>query len=391
MQATTKPRIGAAEIRTLVQQASQVHDAVRAEMLAPHPRKIAPRFTAQQIAELIGLEKSKFDSRLRGTNMPAGHIADGKRRRTFSLDEVRAIVSQLKSFPSRPVGAPGYTMACVNFKGGSTKTSTIFNIAQGLALRGRRVLLIDLDPQGSTSTLTGLMPHTELTEADTAGLLFSTDSDSAQKSLEYAIRETYWSGIDVVPACGALNSAELILPQMAAMRRGQWWNVLNAALDAHRAEYDYILLDTAPSLSYLAVNAAYAADGLLMPLPPQQLDYSAALMFWDMLLEIITSIQETSGAEKAFKSIGVVLSKVNARPVAAMMRGIIQQSFAPYVLGPEIPSSEANDLSGISFGTIHDLVDDDGVARTSNKLRQAFDRLVDTIDGATVASQWGAR
>ncbi|TAG69371.1 MAG: hypothetical protein EAZ24_14480, partial [Burkholderiales bacterium] len=80
-----------------------------------------------------------------------------------------------------------------------------------------------------------------------------------------------------------------------------------------------------------------------------------------------------------------------ARPVAAMMRGIIQQSFAPYVLGPEIPSSEANDLSGISFGTIHDLVDDDGVARTSNKLRQAFDRLVDTIDGATVASQWGAR
>lgn len=386
----TPKRITREDIREMVRQATIVHDSVRAEMLAPHPRKIAPRFTATQIAEIVGIDRIKVDNKLRSPQYPVGHIAPGKRRRTFDLAETRQIVDRLEAFPKRESGTPGFTMACVNFKGGSTKTSTVFNLAQGLALRGRKVLLIDLDPQASASTLTGLMPHTELSEADTAGLLYSMDAAEAQPNLNYAIRKTYWDGLDIVPSCGSLNSAELILPQMAANPKRDWWNVLSEALDTHRLEYDYILIDTAPSLSYLAVNAAYASDGLLMPLPPEQLDFSAALVFWDMVLELMDSIYTARGVEKDFKFIGVVLSKVTTRPVSVMMKGFIQRAFTQYVVTTEIPASEANTISGLTFGTIHDLVDDEGVARATTKLRQGFDRLVELIDSSAVANNWGA-
>ena len=387
--AVSPPRITHQDIRALVKQATMVHESVRAEMLAPHPRKIPPRFTAAQIADLCAMDRTKLENKLRGPSFPSGSIAEGKRRRTYSLSDVRDIVSRLGPYAKREDGVPGVAIACVNFKGGSSKTSTVFNIAQGLALRGRRVLLIDLDPQASASILTGLMPATELTEADTASMLVGNPLSDAQKDLSYAIRKTYWDGLDIVPATSQLNSAEMILPLLSTDLRNRWWDIMNDAIQGHRHEYDYILFDTAPSLSFLGMLAIFASDGLLMPLPPEQLDFSASASFWDMVLEFMEGLSEKRDVTKTFKMIGVVLSKVSPRPVSAMMKSFIQRAYTEYVLTTEVPLSEANAIGGLTFGTAHDLADDDGVARTNTKLRQSFDRLVELLDERVVAFNWG--
>jgi chromosome partitioning protein len=382
--------ISAADLEKLVVNAHNIHRSVRAEMLKPHPRKMAPLFTAAAIAKIAGVEKSKIDSRLRLADLPQGEIRDGKRRRLWTLADARSIIATVENRPARPPGTPGAVISLVNFKGGSTKTSTTFNLAQGLALRGRKVLLVDLDPQGSASVLAGLMPATELEEANTVAPLFQVEAADALTDLDYAIQETYWAGLDIVPGAPPLQAVEMIVPSMSA-KHIEWWNILNVALAKHREHYDYIIVDTAPSLSYLAVCAIYASDSLIMPLPPEQLDFSASIAFWDSVWQTTASLEELKGVRLNLKMIGVLLSRVKATAVTPMMRRFIGAAYAQYMMNVEIPASDANVIGGVNFGTVHDSVDEDGVSRGDSKLRAAFDELIERIEQDTLAFNWGGK
>jgi chromosome partitioning protein len=380
--------VSLADLGKLVEQSHRVHQAVRAEMLKPHPRKVAPRYSLTAIAEILGVERGSLETKLRAKDFPRGEVAEGKRKRTYSLEESRSIIQKLGNYAERAPGTNAVVMSIVNFKGGSTKTSTVFNLAQGLALRGRKVLLVDLDPQGSASVLAGLMPATELEEADTASMLVAADG-TALTNLDYAITPTYWAGLDLVPGAPPLNSAELILPIIATRGLGEWWRILDNALEKHRSDYDYILIDTAPSLSYLAILAICASDGLLMPLPPEQLDFSASIAFWSNIVETLQQLQAQKGFDKEFKFVNVLLSRVKATQISSMMKMFVSQAYSPYVMTTEILASDANAIGGAVFGTAHDIMDNDGVARSDFKLRRAFDTLVDAIDQQAVALGWG--
>jgi len=386
------PRVSLDDLIALATRSAKVHEDVRAEMLAPHPRKRPPLFTVSQVAELCGLEKKKFEYAVsKRDDLPTGSIADGKRRRLFTLAETRLLVKVLSSRPHRPVGTPGVTIACVNFKGGSSKTTTAFNLAQGLTLLGRSVLLVDLDPQGSATTLTGLMPAVEIEEEDTASMLTIIPLEHAPKDLAYAVRETYWDGLNLVPAAPQLYNAELILPVLARDPKIEWWSIMSNAINPLREQYDYIIFDTAPSLSYLAVNAIVAADGLVMPLPPENLDYSSSVAFWSLVTETLGSLVTGKSLQKDFAFVNVVLSKVSTKPANAMVKAWILKSYREHVLPTEIPLSEVSSIGAVQFGTVHDVCDDDGASKTNSKLREAYDRFVHAVDDQTVACNWGER
>lgn len=387
----TNQRVTLGDLQALATRAANVHEDVRAEMLAPHPRKRAPLFSVNQVAALCGLEKKRFEYEFgKRKDLPTGAIAEGKRRRLFSLSETRVIVKSLVKRTPRPEAAPGIVIACVNFKGGSSKTTTAFNLAQGLTLLGRSVLLIDLDPQGSATTLTGLMPAVEIDEEDTASMLTITPQEDAPKDLSYAIRQTYWDGLHLVPASPQLYNAEILLPVMARDPHIEWWKILSNAIQVHRKDYDYIILDTAPSLSYLAVNAIVAADGLMMPLPPENLDYSSSVAFWNLVTETLGALTQGRSLDKDYAFVNVILSKVNSRPASVFVKQWILKSYGAHVLPTEIPASEVNSIGAVQFGTVHDICDDDGVSKTNSKLRDAFDRLVALVDEQVIACNWGA-
>lgn len=348
---------------------SKVVDRVRSAMLAPSAVKTSPVFHTVQLAAIVGLDNKQVDYRAKKGDLPSGSVAPVGRRRIFTLAELRRWSQELRKTKLRPDGGEAITVVTANFKGGVTKTTTAVTLAQGLSMRGHKVLLIDADPQGSATTLFGLLPGVEVTEDQTILPLCRGDEDS----IEYAIRPTYWDGIDLVPAMNGLFSAEFDLPSRQMTSKGfEFWNVLNNGIDTARLKYDVIIVDTPPSLSYITINAIMAADGLVMPLPPSTLDFLSSVQFWSLVSDLTQGLKE-HGASKKFDFIDIILSKVKTDDTStSVVRDWIASAYGEKVIPVEIPDTSTAGSASAQFGTVYD--------QTRKQATQAYDRMVDYIE-----------
>ena len=145
-------------------------------------------------------------------------------------------------------------IAMCNQKGGVGKTTTTINLGAALTETGRRVLLVDFDPQGSLSVGLGVNPHT--LDTSIYNLLLARDHD-----VHDIIAPSVVDGLDILPANIDLSAAEVQLVSEVAREQ-----TLKRVLTAVRGDYDIILIDCAPSLGLLTVNALTAADKVIMPL-----------------------------------------------------------------------------------------------------------------------------
>jgi chromosome partitioning protein len=149
---------------------------------------------------------------------------------------------------------PARVVAVCNQKGGVGKTTTTINLGAALAEAGRRVLLVDFDPQGALSVGLGFQPH-EL-ELTVYNLLMERGAGPAE-----AVLKTNVAGMDMVPSNIDLSGAEVQLVHEVGREF-----VLGGVLEPLIPEYDVILIDCQPSLGLLTVNALACADGVIVPL-----------------------------------------------------------------------------------------------------------------------------
>ena len=368
------------DITAQAERATAMMGQIRSAMLAPTARKSAPVFNLSQLAALCGAEKGSISHRMSRGGLPQGNLNPAGSRREFTLAESREWIMEYRKEQRRQPGAEAVTISVGNFKGGVTKTTTAVTLAQGLSLRGHRVLMIDVDPQGSATTLFGILPDTEVEEEQTVlSLAMGTES-----SIRYAIRPTYWDGIDIVAAAPLLFGAEFALPARQAQDpEFQFWSVLDLAIDDVRSEYDVIIIDTPPALSYMTIAAFMASDGIIMPLPPNPLDFASAAQFWTLFSDLASGFKAQRGYDKKFAFMHILLARVDSSDSASnVVRQWIGQTYAEKVLPVEIPKTAVASSSSAEFGTVYDVARYDGSARTFKRARDAYDTFVEYVEGS---------
>jgi chromosome partitioning protein len=204
--------------------------------------------STQEVADRLSVDKKTVLRYLR-----SGKLSGSRIGRDYRIPET-AVTELLRR--TNPLATPersAVVTAIVNQKGGVGKTTTTFNLGVGLQRRGRRVLLIDLDPQAALSASAGL-PVAHLTAS-----VYQTLLDENIDPIPI-IRDTL-SGVAILPATIDLAAAEVELVNMTLREL-----VLRDVVAKLRPRYDHILIDCPPSLGLLTINALAAADRVIIPL-----------------------------------------------------------------------------------------------------------------------------
>jgi chromosome partitioning protein len=376
------------EFARLRDTAEVVLEQARQRMQEPHPRKRPPTFTTSEVASMLGTTRRKIHYEIsKNEGLPRGEQVAASSRRTFTLKEAREWVRRLGENRPRPPGKSGKVIAVTNFKGGSSKTTTSFHLAQALSLRhGRKVLLVDLDSQASATVLCDFLPEKEV-RAEHTILPFFEGGEEGPPDLRYAVRETYWDGLYIIPATFEIYSSEVTIPIDTALDpRFEFWGILKQGLEPLLSEFDVVIIDCPPSLSYLTFNAVFAADGLVLPTPPESLDFASSAMYWQLLVDLFGVVEERCRAagkpfDKDFDFINVLISKVNPRsPAAPIVRQWILDAYGAKVLPIEVPLSDMASAKASEFGSVYDMSRDDADPRSVARIRDAANAIAREID-----------
>jgi chromosome partitioning protein len=301
-------------------------------------RKALRLFSTWEITKyLIPVAPAHFRRVLRqNPDLPQGRSETESGAKWFTLDEVlrlrahfAAEGSRAKEYlPWRPKGLPAKIVAVANFKGGVGKTSTAAHLAMSAALDGYRVLVIDLDSQGSMTSIFGgrvadewqtvfplLARHyaqhlrrenqNRLDRGEAPVAIDETLTEALKIRAGDLVQKTHWPNIDLIGAQLNLYWAEFQIPVWRM--QGRSWKLWDALTDTLAADglldaYDVVFLDTPPALGYLTINGLSAADILLVPTGASFLEFDSTGRFFDMLHSTFASIED--GENMAARALG---------------------------------------------------------------------------------------
>lgn len=205
-------------------------------------------------------------------------------------------------------------MAVVNQKGGTGKTTTCENLGVGLAMEGKKVLVVDTDPQASLTISLGYPVPDDLspTLSDMMGKIISEQPIAPGEGILH-----HPEGIDLMPANIELSGMEVSLVNTMSREK-----VLKQYLDTVKSNYDFILLDCMPSLGMLTVNALAAADNVLIPVQAAYLPAKGL----EQLLQTISKVRRQINPK--LKIEGILLTMVDSRTnYAKDISSIIRESY----------------------------------------------------------------
>ena len=337
---------------------------------APEQRKRLRQFPTVEAAMLLGVSESYLRQITKeGAEFTCGTVTSNNYRRTFTLEELHWILEGLHTKTDderyrrrRSPSEKLQVIAVANFKGGAAKTTTAVHLAQYLALRGYRVLAIDLDSQASLTSLFGLQPDTDVEADETLYSVFRGDT----QTLADCIRKTYWPRLDLIPANLSLSQAEFEMPVRAQREKNfAFWLVLREAIQSSATDYDIAVLDCPPSLGFMSINAIFAATGVIVPVPPSMIDFASTGQFFRMCSQVLDQVEEIDpdGKEVDFFKILVakhVITDQNQKQIIHLMGA----NFGDMLLQNPMAVTTALDGAGLRKRTYYEIDDQVGTRQS---------------------------
>lgn len=296
--------------------------------------------TTKEVADRLGVDPKTVLRYLRSGKLKGSRLSGAWR---IPESSVRTLLAAPVDQSAEPPVQSAVVIAVVNQKGGVGKTTTTFNLGAALQKRGRRVLLVDLDPQASLSVSAGIpIAHLSISIYQ---LLLDDKLDP------FPVITKTLAGVDVLPATIDLAAAEIELVNMTLREL-----VLKDLLTKLRPHYDHILIDCPPSLGLLTVNALAAADRVIIPLQPEFL----ATRGLTLLLRTLAKIQ--SRLNRNLKVAGILPTMYDGRTthanevLAELKTNFPGQVFDTIVkYSVRVKESPASGLSILDYDQNHDV------------------------------------
>ena len=383
---------------SIIRNAAMLSEALDNHMrhsFRPDTRKTLRKFTPAEVSELTGISLSNLRTRHQEGDFPEVET-DARGRRMYDaaeIAEIRRIMAQTGRngqiyLPGRRDGDGLQVISVVNFKGGSSKTTTAIHIAQRFALRGYRVLAVDMDPQASLTTMFGYRPELEFVEH---GTIYDALRYEDPVPLSQVIRKTYFHNLDLAPAGLMLSEYETETAYALQHRiEPPFTQRLAIALDEVEAEYDLVIIDCPPQLGFTTVTALLASTGLLITVVPSMLDIASMAQFMELAGETVKTLEEQAGPTD-WKFMKFMIARYEPTDVPqSQMAGFLKSILLDQVLHTPMLKSTAISDAGMTQQTIYELEPGHIVRKTRDRIMESVNGVADELE-QIIQQAWGRR
>ena len=369
------PPVTLAELSLLSRRAATVIERLRERVFAPGSEKrLELRFNVRTAAEMAGrTEKAIRDAESDGRLPEPEKDAETGRRNGYSLADVNRMREVFGTQPRRAEEDPPLILAVQNFKGGVGKSTLVTHLAQFFALRGYRVCVIDCDSQASTTAIFGMNPDVDVNEEEDT--LYPFFRHGGPKSLHYALRATYWPGIAIIPANLGLYDAEYEFAARMAREPAFILDRLREGVESIADQFDVILLDPPPALGMLSLSVLRAANALLIPAPPNNIDFASTAHFLKMMEATLSELSRAGGARQ-YSFVKVLASKMNDQKSAHLaIKRMMDAVFPQDMMTATLKDSAEIDNATANLGTVYELTGPATRTETHKRCRAYLDAV----------------
>jgi chromosome partitioning protein len=368
-----------------------------AKLFAPQESKTERglrRFSVRETAEHLKINYNSMRHYLKSIDgIPDGILESGNRR-TFSAEEINSIQETLYNagkiplnlYPRKVEGDQTSIIACYNLKGGVAKSSTTSNLATFLAMRGFRVLLVDIDPQASLSDIFDVRPDIEGFPSIYDVLKYDDPIPMAD-----AICGTYVPNIDIV--AGSLNMTEFEFETSATYMSGQkqstpWHRKISNALRTVEDHYDVIMFDTPPHMSFAVIAAVFASNAMLIPVSAGMLDIVGLEKFLNLGSNTLSVIEEHEEGKK-YNFVRYLLTRYNKNDPSQLQIGsFLRSELGPNMLKTDFLHSTALTDAGIAMQTLLEVDPSNLNRRTYERIYENLRDIADELE-EEIMKTWG--
>lgn len=375
MQQPVLPPVTLTELGNLSDRASTVIERLRERIYAPGTAKsLDLRFNVRKAADMVGRSDKLIRDAEADGRLPAPEKDPDTNRRTgYSLAQVNTMREVFGTLPHRAPDDPAMVLAIQNFKGGVGKSTMVCHLAQYLALKGYRVCVIDCDSQASTTSMFGLNPDVDVDEDDDT--LYPFFRHGGPDSLHYALRATYWPGIALIPANLGLYDAEYEFAARMARDSTFVLDRLRAGIESIKDNFDVILMDPPPALGMLSLSVLRAANALVIPAPPNNIDFGSTAHFLKMMGATLEELSRAGGA-RDYAFVKILATKMNdAKSAHQAIKRMMEAVFPMDMMTAVLKDSAEIDNAAANLSTVYELTGPGTRTETHKRCRAYLDAV----------------